>query len=334
MDEKYLIVKGCAGIGNRLITLCSAIEYSKLTKRKLIVDWSDGLYGVPGENVFFKYFAIVENNYLPIEDAEKLSSLRGTIFPNGFAEKLNFCLYDLYKQVSFNFKIRIPYTHYSFLRINMLKSFWALKSESKVQNIYKNLPLYLKLLASPSSFPLAGNLPKKLNEDIVIFADYLPPFINENLQFIKLKGPVWNFVNEFSGEHHLDQAIGVHVRSTDMKPKREISVLIEKLINGYEDKIIFLSTDSQSVYNQFKVSFKNLIIYNKFNPELKNNEGLHQWASNNSKPDYAEMIFRDSIIDMYLLSRCETLYFQGNSSFSIISQSLHPNNNNCFNWQV
>ena len=42
MPQKYLILKGCAGLGNRIFSILNAISYSKKTGRKLIIDWSDG----------------------------------------------------------------------------------------------------------------------------------------------------------------------------------------------------------------------------------------------------------------------------------------------------
>lgn len=58
MKEKYLIVKGCAGLGNRLVTVMAAIRYCQISKRTLIVDWADGQFDVKGENAFNKCFNI------------------------------------------------------------------------------------------------------------------------------------------------------------------------------------------------------------------------------------------------------------------------------------
>jgi len=46
--EKYLVLKGCAGLGNRLITLLKAIQYCKKTGRRLYVDWADGMFAGGG----------------------------------------------------------------------------------------------------------------------------------------------------------------------------------------------------------------------------------------------------------------------------------------------
>lgn len=56
--ERILILKGCAGLGNRLITLYSAIRYCIKTHRKLYVDWSDGMFEDKGKNAFFEFFEL------------------------------------------------------------------------------------------------------------------------------------------------------------------------------------------------------------------------------------------------------------------------------------
>ena len=51
-DKKYLLVKGTAGLGNRLLFLLSALLYARLTERLLVVDWCDQTYSDDGTNAF------------------------------------------------------------------------------------------------------------------------------------------------------------------------------------------------------------------------------------------------------------------------------------------
>ena len=50
--NKYLILKGKYGLGNRLQALCEAIIYCQLTGRKLIIDWRDARYSDLQANAF------------------------------------------------------------------------------------------------------------------------------------------------------------------------------------------------------------------------------------------------------------------------------------------
>jgi len=56
---KYLIVKSMAGIGNRLSTIGEAIHYAIISKRYLIIDWTDHMFSANKENAFYKYFNVL-----------------------------------------------------------------------------------------------------------------------------------------------------------------------------------------------------------------------------------------------------------------------------------
>jgi hypothetical protein len=56
MESRYLLVKGAAGLGNRIFALLSAILYARLTRRQLVVDWTDGSYSSDGSNAIHHFF--------------------------------------------------------------------------------------------------------------------------------------------------------------------------------------------------------------------------------------------------------------------------------------
>jgi hypothetical protein len=91
-SSKYLVVKGVAGLGNRIITLQRAINYAKRTKRTLYVEWSDGMFGNTGDNVFYKYFDLrnvdfIENDADIEECLNDGDANERTIYPNAFTLK-------------------------------------------------------------------------------------------------------------------------------------------------------------------------------------------------------------------------------------------------------
>ena len=57
------------------------------------------------------------------------------------------------------------------------------------------------------------------------------------------------------------------------------------------------------------------------------------WGIDNLDEAYKSKMIKSSIMDMWLLSRCKTLFYQGNSSFSRISHLLHSNKNACHDWE-
>jgi hypothetical protein len=57
MAEKFLMAKASAGLGNRLLSLCTAMLYAEMSGRTLVIDWRDGAYGKKGENAFDNFFS-------------------------------------------------------------------------------------------------------------------------------------------------------------------------------------------------------------------------------------------------------------------------------------
>ena len=54
--SRFLLVKGSAGMGNRILGLLTGILFARLSGRHLVVDWGDPLYSPDGQNVFPKLF--------------------------------------------------------------------------------------------------------------------------------------------------------------------------------------------------------------------------------------------------------------------------------------
>src|SRR5947209_11593871 len=55
-SQKILLVKGIAGMGNRILFALTADLYARLSGRRLFIDWSDPLYSSDRQNVFHRLF--------------------------------------------------------------------------------------------------------------------------------------------------------------------------------------------------------------------------------------------------------------------------------------
>ena len=73
-------------------------------------------------------------------------------------------------------------------------------------------------------------------------------------------------------------------------------------------------------------------MYPKTIPEEGFEKGLHQWALWYGGEEVKEQMFRESLADMWLLGMCRRLYWQGNSSFSLISSLMYPDPSHTINW--
>jgi hypothetical protein len=54
---RWLVVKGVAGLGNRLCALATALGYARATGRTLVIDWNDWVYSPDRRDVFARLFA-------------------------------------------------------------------------------------------------------------------------------------------------------------------------------------------------------------------------------------------------------------------------------------
>ena len=93
---------------------------------------------------------------------------------------------------------------------------------------------------------------------------------------------------------------------------------------------IFIATDNVSIEEQFLKEDMNVIRFLKFMPKVSDGIGIHHWSKQNNRHELAERVLSESIMDIWILSRCKYLLYMGNSSFSRIAVTLH--NSTCINW--
>ena len=95
MVQKYLLLKGCAGLGNRIYSALNALDYCIANNRKLVVDWSDGQFGEKGDNIFNDCFTINDEHFYdgPMEKIYNIEDCN----PTNWKNKLSSSIYDLYQ---------------------------------------------------------------------------------------------------------------------------------------------------------------------------------------------------------------------------------------------
>lgn len=327
--EKSVVIKGCAGLGNRLYTLSNALEYAKKTNRKIYVDWSDGLYGAKGNNVFNKYFSLVD---IPI--VENIETLQyESIYPTIWKSyDIHTSLYDIYQYGHPKIYIKDRFLPSKGVLLNSRGYFYYTgKPYSKVE--ITGVTQFISSLFSNKHLTLGGYLPYNKEEDVIIFADYVPKFYPQNLiKHLRLSETLSEKIDNFRIKNNLDNAIGCHIRNTDRKNLDSIDSISAKISVLAPNTVpIFLSTDDSIIELELKKRFPNVITYPKILPVVDSSiGGIHHYAQSQGKPDLAETIFEQSIIDMWLLSRCNYLLYMGNSSFSKIAVTLHSTK--CIDW--
>jgi hypothetical protein len=314
-ETKYLVVKGCAGLGNRLVTVLAAIEYCIRNKRTLVVDWADGQFDETGVNAFDKCFTFKKfTNYTSLDSIAGWNDLSHS--SDLFKANKHAGLYDLYIEKQSVFFNRLPHALIPAGALRKLRRRWS------------------PINGKGASLNFGSDLNDNLAADVLYFIDFLPirsyAALPDNLG---ISPAISEKIRNFKSEQNLETAVGVHVRYTDKKPSGQIGKLIAHLQKTLNGRPVFLSTDSAEIERQFKAAFERVIIYSKTKPQLSG-EGLHQWALYKHEEKMKYVLFEESVMDMFLLSECGELLYQGNSTFSQISAVYHPDKLKCTDWQT
>lgn len=329
-NEKYLVLKGCAGLGNRLMTICNAIEYCKNTNRKLVIDWSDGIFAEKGVNIFPRFFKI--NNFpgLASLDEVKNNIENLSFYPAVFKRNIESGGYDHFIHAYHPFFLKIPDSFLFNERLKMLRGFWLDRSKVLPTSAFD----FFKEVFNLNNLPFGHDLSVERKEDVLVYFDFTPNELrNTFLKHISLQENIEKKVNAYAEDKKLGKnTVGVHVRSTDKQPKKTLDALFEKVKRlNLKDQQIFLATDSKLVSEHIKKAFSSVIEYPKLMPDIKEG-GMHLWAKYNDQLEHGERMLEESIMDMWLLSKCEYLLYQGNSTFSQLSMFMHDDRTKAFAW--
>jgi len=325
MTQKILWLKGCAGLGNRLYTLSACIEYAKKTNRKLYIDWTDGQFADKGENAFFNVFDIKDLDVIyHISEINMNSST--TYFPKEWGENVDKSVYDLYKMIVNENRWLKKFPLHLIPRGSMRKinGYWrSINYWEKQKDKFSLIPFFMR----KENILLADDYPYTYEEDILFCSDFCPTLRGKELiKHLVVKDSITSVIAQFIESNNLKgKLIGLHIRNTDKKPKEDTNKLISYLKQDkYNNKKILLCTDNPETEGYFKESLPNLITYDK--------EGYRDSVMAPHRISYSRDIdkgqmLRDSMIDMFLLSECDELLYQGNSSFSKISLALRKDQN-------
>ncbi|NET11883.1 MAG: tetratricopeptide repeat protein [Okeania sp. SIO1H6] len=277
--EKYIICKGKAGLGNRLYTLSHAIKYAKQMNRKLIVEWNDCYYSSHPDKNVF---------------------------------------YDYFHLINLDSSYRNSYDIPDYKKLSVAPLMWK-KHLTKPTNAVLHGRLLWKLKDEYYGQRATIVTSKKYAEDIVVFTAHNPPLIQENLlEHVRLQPNLEKIIDEFVINYFSSKVVGLHVRWTDKKPNQKIDILFD-LVDSILDKEfnvkIYIATDNIEIIDKFQKKYGNLVIFRQKWFPASSGETLHH--AHQKRP--VEEIFFDALIGMFLLSRCNYLIYQDNSSFSHIS---------------
>lgn len=333
--QKYLLIKGCAGIGNRLFTLASAIRYAKASGRAVIVDWRDGVFAAAGKDafrLFFRLEGVQEGDLGLISTTDNSFS----VYPTPMKEHLQERLYDCFAACSSVRLKLIPRINHFRGRLSRLSQFWYFRPGDNFNKPIFSDSAALSGLFSGQHLEYGHKLSLHHKEDVVIFADYWPRDVaGKDFSQIRISHELLQKAQKLADEIGINKStVGLHIRCSDKKPGKEfgrLRQLLERQVKqGWK---IFLATDNQSIETEFQSCFgPSLLALPKFYPNNNNEENIHQWSMRQGDYSHAERIYEESLLDILLLASCPCIYYQGNSSFSRISLILNDGRSEARDW--
>lgn len=294
--SRIVLVKGSSGLGNRLLSLLSAILYARLAGRQVVVDWRDGSYADPGVNAFPLLFRSESAAAL---DRDPPST---SVAPWMWDGRLHMSARQVYEVLCPHGPRHSPF-------VGSLFSFdpGILDHPADVIVTWSSVH-FLALLRRHFSGPWKGW--RRMGDDAI-----LARLLREELAF---HPEILAHAEEIRRSWPRRPRIGVHVRNTDRTTNlRRLHRRLEALLTRVPEAGIFLATDDAGVETDFHRRYPDVATVPKWFPP---SGPLH--TPNSPCPDRLAMA-RTSLVEMRLLTACDHLIVNGNSSFSQITRLLY-----------
>jgi len=309
--KKLIFVKGFGGFGNRILALLEALLYARISGRKVIVDWTDGMYAPRGVNAFDLFFQspVID----PAENPASLVTGSHSVTPSLWKDRVGLSWKEVVTPISWEPEY-----------VRRDKPWNVLKNHPSEIDHPEDVLVWLSWMFREEEFKSHRAIfPKewiRLKDDSLkrkIFTDSLA-----------LAKDIVDQADLFERQHFSGSVIGVHVRFTDnrttfflkkVRPPEAYFPVIEDLMRNLEDAKIFLCSDNKSVVEMFQKRYNPVIARDKyFSPE---GSAIH------SSKECADKIKmgKDALVEMLLLSRCQHL-IHGGSTFTKISRLMAPPN--------
>jgi hypothetical protein len=289
-DNKIVLVKGIAGLGNRIFCVLTGILYARLTGRRLIIDWTDDIYSNDGSNAFYRFFECSlcsAADQIPDTDSVVPSVWRG----------------NLHQMAT---RMRKPYKNNT--------EFWLNTSIDLTRLGYQE-DLVVMWTFNPQVDLMRRHFNRPFNElGQLTTKEILKQVLQEDLV---LRPEIRERVDQFKLNHFGRQTIGVHIRYTDHRvPLRPIFEKLSSVLKRDPELQIFLSTDNIQIKNMFEGIYPLAIS----TPHWYSTPGL-RLHGHNTCPHLTDSGI-EALVDLYLLAECDYLIIDTSSSFSTLAELI------------
>ena len=283
-----LLVKGSAGLGNRILGLLSALLYAKLSGRRVAVDWSDSLYAPNGENIFPLLFS------KPV--SASVDSQSASVAPPCWQDHLDTAVEHWLATLQRR-------RHRSALTADLSRLdypenvlvFWA--HEERVRQQRRHFRGEFQ--------PLAARTDDAILRDL-IHSELAPhPEIAER-------------VRDFQQRQWSEEVVGVHMRYSDRRGRIQATLRrVDRITASHPKSRVFLATDNEDLLRHARDRYGDrLIATTKWFPTP--GQPIHKTAGG---PDGVRKA-QDALLEMYLLGSCGWLVGDQRSSFAYVAALL------------
>lgn len=295
---KFVIIRSNCGFGDRLITLTTAIQYSKITDRTIVIDWRDEIWcGNNQEYDFDYYYKVTLPNYIPLKQFLIMYE----------KNKSNLTVFPPYANV-----LSRPYNYKRNAYFD-IAAYWDRDNLGYDINIFSDIIM---------------NEREDIKQDVVIMYQYVTRPIVSLRYFsgIIMKDHLKKNINEDPFKINvLDKKIkyiAVHLRGTDRmnensfkngssSPEEYTEMMYNKIDSDIKN--VLLLSDTQILIDTFKIKYGDKFnIYYTNNKKSTNKIALHTQKCKNKIKVNIEMLK-----DFYFLLRAEAIYSDNISYFSM-----------------
>jgi hypothetical protein len=292
--NKYLLVKGKGGMGNRMLCAITGILYGQLSGRQTIVDWRDGTYSSDGSNVFSRFFS------KPEMCPETMLPKDGTVTPSIWTNELHKSMADMINEHD-------PTKHNSiFIHRKYSIDVSKMDYDSDIV-VFWNYMHRIQILHSHLSDPKYGFVGLTVTQIIK----------NMLREHFILHNDIRQRIEDFKAKNWPETVIGLHIRYTDRRTNlKRYERPLRRFLQREPGAHIFLATDNHMVAQEYKKRFRNVFSTKKWFPD-----GISSMHQNLACRDKVKNGI-EALIDMYLLADCDYLIYPSVSTFSWISYLL------------
>ncbi len=292
-QNKYLLVKGKAGLGNRIQSLLTCMLYAKLSGRKLYVDWRDAVYSDGEVNSFHRFFEsplVDPGDQFPETQSVKPAVWKGYLHKS--VREMNRLLGNITDPEESRLTLSIDPAKLDYGE-DLLIMWMHLERVDDLRGHFKGK--YKKFAYSSTEQIFKG----LLKEHLI------------------LKSDIRERVDRLRRERFDSNTIGLHVRYSDWKSALpHILGHLESISKRLPSFQVFLATDNLQIKEILEKRYPDVITAPHWYPAP--GSSVHD---NSDCPDRIENGI-EALVDLYLLAECDYLVVDSSSTFAYMAKLL------------